>query len=151
MGPVDHRRKGNRKVTLPIRLAIVILLALVATFAGIADADATLGPDYHMLRPNAIEVSEFIKQHYPQVPEIGGWRDDPFPDHPSGQAVDIMVLDPVLGDRIVDDLHANALSLGLRYTIWKQRLRRVDGSGHLMKDRGDPRQNHFDHIHVMTN
>lgn len=142
---------------LPVRLTIVLTLALTALLGNVIKAGATIGPDYSHLRPHAIEASEYIKQVYPQIPEIGGWRPiDPFPDHPSGKAIDVMIPNAqspegiALGNQIVEDLHARAVEFGLQYTIWRQYLQYGNGSGHQMSDRGSPTQNHFDHVHVMT-
>lgn len=57
---------------------------------------------------------------------IGGWRkSDPFPDHPSGLALDLMVNNMpnsmTLGDQIAQYLIDNAKRLNLKYLIWNGR------------------------------
>lgn len=134
---------------LMIRLQLVVTLAmLVLLLEGIASANATIGPDESKLRPNAVRVAEYVKATYPEVPEIGGWRADSLPDHPTGHAIDIMVFSDVdLGNRILDDLMHHP-EFGIRYMIWRQHLHRLNGADQLMANRGSPTANHFDHVHV---
>ena len=70
--------------------------------------------------------------------------------HPSGLALDIMVLsDVALGDAIVAYHVANWDALGVEYLIYRQRmLSSPGGSWKPMEDRGSPTQNHMDHVHV---
>ncbi|MBF4194581.1 hypothetical protein [Mycolicibacterium phlei] len=111
----------------PIFRLVAIILTLFTLSA--APANATVGPDESKLRPNAIKVVNFVKERHPDVPIIGGWRQDPLPDHPSGRALDIMVTSREMGDRVLADLLAHAEELGIQYTLWQVR-------------------NHYDHIHV---
>lgn len=88
------------------------------------------------------------------VRDIGGYRPvDPFPDHPSGRALDIMTYsDRSRGDAIASWLMANHKAANLNYLIWKQRSwnpRR--GSWNLMPNRGSITANHFDHVHALFN
>src|SRR5690606_28024946 len=44
------------------------------------------------LQVDSIRVARAVAQRFPDVQTIGGWRaSDPYPDHPSGRAVDIMI------------------------------------------------------------
>ncbi|HIZ97557.1 MAG TPA: hypothetical protein H9805_03140 [Candidatus Janibacter merdipullorum] len=55
------------------------------------------------------------------------------------------------GDQIAAWLQQNASSLNIKYVIWKQRIWHPGGGWEPMEDRGDPTQNHFDHVHVSVN
>ena len=110
------------------------------------------------LKTNAKEVAHIIADRYPEIKTIGGWRpSDPFPDHPSGLALDIMIPDyntpegEKLGTEINDFLLDNADKLQTNYTIWRQRSYHLDGSSRGMSDRGGDTANHMDHVHVLFN
>lgn len=109
------------------------------------------------LQIDSIRVARAVAANFPQIDTIGGWRPvDDFPDHPSGRAVDIMIPDydtdtgKQLGDDILAYLYGNAEAFGIEYFIWRQEYIPADGPSNTMEDRGDPTQNHFDHIHVTT-
>jgi len=92
--------------------------------------------DYN-LQPNAARANDLIARRFPQIKDIGGWRaSDPFPDHPSGNALDIMIpgsgtaSGKALGDQINAWLIANKDAIGLVSTIWQQK-------------------DHYDHIHAL--
>ena len=120
---------------------------------GPVDPKAPPWPGESNLKPAAILARRNIHKYWPMVGEIGGYRpSDPYPDHPSGLALDIMVgnSNPV-GDEINEWLHRNMVPLALNYTIWKQFYKPAGGGGNLMGDRGDPTQNHMDHVHALFN
>ena len=116
------------------------------------------------LTPETLRLLAVIRQKFPEVKDIGGWRPGSAsgaPDHPNGQALDIMTYtDSALGDRIAKFLMDNAAELNVDYQILKQRIWNppggqnggsdAPGAWRLMKDRGDPTQNHMDHVHVTT-
>ncbi|MGW5456591.1 peptidoglycan DD-metalloendopeptidase family protein [Nocardia sp. NPDC003979] len=108
------------------------------------------------LQVDTIRLARTIVQQFPQVREIGGQREDPLPDHPSGRAIDIMIPDALsgqgkaLGDRIADFVITNAAALRVDYLIWRQTYRSATGESNLMEDRGSVTANHFDHVHVTT-
>lgn len=81
------------------------------------------------LTPNAAALAQYIRDTYPAVQSIGGVRQDPLPDHPSGRAIDIMVGDMNLGDTIHADIQSQASRFGIQYTLWRV-------------------ANHYDHIHI---
>lgn len=94
------------------------------------------------LQPNAAQLWDVIAAQFPEVREIGGVRNDPIPDHPSGRALDIMVgQNQELGDRINEYLRANATALGLDSTIWRDKW--ADFAGNTSTVGG-----HQDHIHA---
>lgn len=110
------------------------------------------------LKTNAKDVAHIIADRYPEIKTIGGWREsDPFPDHPSGLALDIMIPDyntpggKSLGTEINDFLLDNADKLQTNYTIWRQHSYHLDGSKKWMNDRGGDTANHMDHVHVLFN
>lgn len=102
------------------------------------------------LKPDALNLAKDVAEKFPEVDTIGGWRaKDPFPDHPSGRAIDVMV--PVgseLGDRVNEYIWQNAEKYHIEYTIWKQMYYPSADAPSMMEDRGSPTQNHFDHVHV---
>ncbi|RRQ26319.1 hypothetical protein DK926_18930 [Rhodococcus sp. Eu-32] len=103
------------------------------------------------LKPAAILARRNIHKYWPTIGTIGGYRaSDPYPDHPSGLALDVMTGDPI-GTQVNDWLHAQMNALGLNYTIWKQFYKPAGGVGNLMEDRGSVTQNHWDHIHALFN
>jgi hypothetical protein len=82
------------------------------------------------LTPNAWALADYIRNTYPAVQSIGGVRADPYPDHPSGRAIDIMVGgDTGLGNTIAADIRAQSGRFGVSYMLWQT-------------------ANHYDHIHV---
>ncbi|QXU53609.1 hypothetical protein [Rhodococcus sp. LW-XY12] len=103
------------------------------------------------LKPAAILARRNIHMYWPEITTIGGYRaQDPYPDHPSGLALDIMTGDPI-GTEVNNWLHEQREALALNYTIWKQWYKPAGGVGNLMEDRGSITQNHFDHIHALFN
>lgn len=86
--------------------------------------------------------------------DIYGWRPtDPYPDHPSGHALDLMVYnDKAKGDAIAAYLQTNADTFGVSYLIWYQQIwnagARADEGWRPMSDRGSATANHLDHVHV---
>ena len=70
-------------------------------------------------------------------------------DHPSGHALDFMVLsNRGLGDRIAGHLAANWGRLAVKYQIWLQRIASRPGDWRPMANRGSPTANHMDHVHA---
>ena len=85
------------------------------------------------LVPNAANLASYIRANYPGVQSIGGVRADPYPDHPSGRAIDIMVGgNTALGNAIHADILSQAGTFGVSYTLWQVAA-------------------HYDHIHVTVN
>jgi len=107
------------------------------------------------LQVDTIRVGRAVAEKFPAVQQIGGWRpSDPFPDHPDGRAIDVMIPNydtdagRKLGDEVKDYLYANRDAFHIEYMIWRQQYIPSKGEGNTMPDRGDPTQNHFDHVHV---
>ncbi|MFD4183916.1 peptidoglycan DD-metalloendopeptidase family protein, partial [Rhodococcus sp. NPDC058514] len=87
---------------------------------------------------------------------LGGWRADGggFADHPSGQAVDVMIPDynsgtgVTTGDEVLDYVMAYAEFFHVDYAIWRQTYYPVGGTPSQMDERGGDTANHFDHVHI---
>ena len=99
------------------------------------------------LGPNAQQVYSAVRTEFPDMTDIGGYRAGDSGDHGSGRAVDIMVSGS-RGDQVAAWLQENAGELNITYVIWEQRIWHPGGGWEPMEDRGDPTQNHFDHVHV---
>jgi hypothetical protein len=110
------------------------------------------------LRFDTIVIMRQIGLKWPAIDVIGGWRPyDPYPDHPSGRAVDIMMPnegygdDVRLGDEIARYFQENAAKYGVRYILWKQSSWST-GDGlddwSRMSNRGSRTANHRDHVHI---
>lgn len=92
----------------------------------------------------------YLQEKY-GIKEIGGYRaNDPFPDHPSRKALDLMTYkDTAKGDAIARELTRNFKQHRVKYIIWKQRIWHPGQGWRKMADRGSPTQNHMDHVHVL--
>lgn len=104
------------------------------------------------LQPGAVTLNRIISQLFPEVSSIGGYRaNDPYPDHPSGRALDIMVgNNSALGDAINAYLQQHAAELGIDYTLWQQQQWTPGKGPSSMEDRGGATANHRDHVHAMV-
>lgn len=111
------------------------------------------------MQPSAIKLARAICAVFgDRIDTIGGWRpSDPYPDHPSGLAIDIMVPDyftpegSQLGSDIAGWVMDHAKEYGANYLIHKQTYWQPDGYSYVMEDRGSDTQNHYDHVHVLVN
>ena len=100
------------------------------------------------LKPIAVLMRRIIFRLWKQIKDIGGYRQDAYPEHPSGRALDVMVPDMKTGDEVNAWTHANAKKFPIEHTLWKQRWRPQGNiNGTPMEDRGSPTQNHMDHVH----
>ena len=105
---------------------------------------------------DTIRLARAIAAKFPQIQTIGGWRADGggYNDHPSGRAVDVMIPNYTsaqgiaLGNAVNKYILDNKKHFKLEYTIWRQTYYPVVGKSNVMNDRGDPTQNHFDHVHA---
>ncbi|MFE0751497.1 transglycosylase family protein [Gordonia sp. NPDC058843] len=113
------------------------------------------GSEAH-IQVDTIRLARAIAAKFPQIQTIGGWRADGggFNDHPSGRAVDVMIPNYTsaqgiaLGNAVNKYILDNKKHFKLEYTIWRQTYYPVVGKSNVMDDRGDPTQNHFDHVHA---
>ena len=107
---------------------------------------------------DAVVIERYVHSKWPQIKDVGGWRpSDPFPDHPSGRAVDIMMpnagaaKDVPVGNEIAKYFQEHAAEYGIYYMIWRQRMWKASdpvGQWTGMSDRGSPTANHMDHVHI---
>lgn len=100
------------------------------------------------------QVAELIGTRF-GLKTIGGWRaSDPYPDHPGGYALDLMIDDmpggAALGQQIADFLVANWRELKVRYVIWNRRVWSVSriAEGWRPYTGTNP---HTDHVHLTVN
>jgi uncharacterized protein YgiM (DUF1202 family) len=109
------------------------------------------------LKPNAIKVHRAAMQAFPQITTYYGVRRDPYPDHPSGHALDLMMPGypsasaRALGFQVAAWAKAHARELGIKYVIWDQHIWNIqrDAEGwRYMADRGSPSANHKNHVHI---
>lgn len=97
-------------------------------------------------QPHVAQVSHMIQKMF-GLSDIGGAHGRYDGDHGAGLALDLMTANPAQGDAMAAFILANKARFGVTYVIWQQRYN--DGSGwSYMEDRGDPTQNHYDHVHV---
>lgn len=102
------------------------------------------------LGPNASRVYSAVRNQFPDMTNIGGYRAGDPGDHGAGRAVDIMVTGS-RGDQVAAWLQQNAGSLNIKYVIWEQRIWYPGSSWSYMEDRGSATANHYDHVHVSVN
>ncbi|BBY82098.1 hypothetical protein H7I53_14555 [Mycolicibacterium pulveris] len=91
------------------------------------------------LQVNTLTTARAIAATFPQIREIGGYRQDPLKWHPNGLAIDVMIPNwdtpqgKALGDQIYSFVmgHADTLGIDRSATLWQ------------VKD-------HFNHLHIAT-
>ncbi|MBE5500469.1 phage tail protein [Mycobacteroides abscessus] len=102
------------------------------------------------LVPGSEQLRRIIVEKF-GVTNILGRRQDPYPEHPSGRAMDVMVgSDKAKGDAVKDFAVDNASAIDLKWAIWQQKLWYPGGRSEKMGDRGSPTQNHMDHVHIFS-
>ncbi len=122
--------------------------------------NAKLHPD--TLRMGQYAMAKFGSMFY----GIGGWRADGgvSPDHPNGEALDMMVKDwksatgKANGDAVAWFFQKYHREFGIYYIIWRQRIWNASfekpgshpSTWRMMSDRGNPTDNHMDHVHIST-
>ncbi len=91
-------------------------------------------------------IANFIGNKF-GLKTIYGWRaSDPFPDHPSGHALDFMISSKEQGDQIAQELIGQANTMGLKYLIWnRQTWNPQRGTWERYTSTGNP---HTDHVHA---
>jgi len=107
------------------------------------------------LQPQTADLQEQIAKAFPAIKDIGGFRaNDPYPDHPSGKALDVMIPPEMVGttqgNLLGTAIAKYALQNGAQYVMWQQKRFNADGSSSGMENRGSPTQNHMDHVHILT-
>lgn len=100
----------------------------------------------------AVKVHRAVCNNFPEISTYLGY--DAHGEHSSGKAIDIMLSDQGLGDRVAEFLKAHAAELDLYDVIYRQRIWtpvRASEGWRSMPDRGSATANHFDHVHVSVN
>lgn len=129
----------------------------------LADALSQLPPARNSegsLQPMTVKLLRLIETIYPYYGAdgvIGGYRQDALQDHPSGQALDIMMRgdahaeqDVIDGHQIAAFLMINARELGVKYMVWRQQIWYPGRDWRKMNNRGNWTDNHMNHVHVLV-
>lgn len=119
------------------------------------------------MQPVSIRAGRCIAALWPQVQSIGGWRpSDPYPDHPSGHALDVMMpagcdanpKNVAIGNQIATFLMQNADKFDVKYMMWQHRIWTASGNKpvpltkwRMVGERGGCTANHMDHVHITLN
>ncbi|MDV7193332.1 hypothetical protein [Mycolicibacterium fortuitum] len=109
------------------------------------------------LQKDTILAARAVSAAFPEIKDIGGYRQDSRHWHPDGQAIDVMIPNPTsaegkaLGNQVLAFTLRHASQFDINHVIWQQRMYYKDGTSEAMGDRGDPTQNHMDHVHIATN
>lgn len=109
-----------------------------------------LGP----VKPHVKAAADAIAAQF-GIKTMYGWRPaDPFPDHPSGLAVDFMINDlpngKAVGDALANYVIQNATALNVKYLIWYRRS--WNATRKTWEPYNQPGQPpHTDHVHVTWN
>jgi hypothetical protein len=109
------------------------------------------------LQVDTIRVARAISVLFPQITEIGGWRQDALKWHPNGLAIDVMIPDHEspegieLGNQIAGLALANAKRWNIDDVIWRHAIYLGPKSGQYMSEMGSETANHYDHVHIATN
>lgn len=115
------------------------------------DYVAQLGRVTPRTRALALEVLAAAARAGHVLGQVWGYNPASKPEHSSGRAIDFMC-GRAAGDWIADYLWTHRHRLGLKWMIWRQRIRSTTPgkatSWQPMADRGNTTQNHMDHVHA---
>jgi uncharacterized protein YgiM (DUF1202 family) len=109
------------------------------------------------LTAKTIKVHREIRNRFPAIKVVYGWRSASSGEHPLGRALDIMIPNyssasgRALGTDVADWARANGRRLDINYVIWRQRIWNIqrDREGwRFMADRGNDSANHINHVHI---
>lgn len=110
--------------------------------------------NYHLgpVKPWVADAANYAGRLF-KVKTIYGWRaSDPFPDHPSGLALDFMITSKAQGQNIADFFQKNAGAFNVKYIIWNKQVWEANGKPvagwHAYTSTSNP---HTDHVHVTFN
>ena len=121
--------------------------------AGTSDQPCPDGSEIESaIQPAAVKVYRSVCAAFPELTTYGG--QDGHGEHVNGQAIDFMVPNSDVGQRLADYLYANHAQFDLFDIIWSQTIWTIERSGEgfrSMEDRGSPTANHMDHVHIMVN
>jgi hypothetical protein len=108
------------------------------------------------LQVQTIRLKRAISARFPEIRDIGGWRQDPMKWHPNGLAIDVIIqhwqtpAGRALGDRIARFTLDNAKRFNVEHVIWQQTYYPNSGRSKFMDDLGNPDANHYTHVHIAT-
>lgn len=109
------------------------------------------------LQVKTIWAARAISVLFPEIRNIGGFRQDPLRWHPSGLAIDVIIPNHhspegiELGNQIAGYALANARRWGVLHVIWRQGFYPGIGAPSWTADYGSDSANHYDHVHIATN
>ncbi len=109
------------------------------------------------LQVKTIWAARAISVMFPEINNIGGFRQDPLRWHPNGLAIDVMIPNHgsdkgiELGNQIAGLALANAKRWGVIHVIWRQGFYPGIGAPSWTADYGNETANHYDHVHIATN
>ncbi len=108
------------------------------------------------VRPQTAVVANTLGRMF-DITTVGGYRGgdtDPY-GHTAGLALDFMTDDipagKATGDALAAYAKAHHAELGVQYIVWRQHIwniARDDEGWRAMPDRGNPTDNHMDHVHL---
>ncbi len=120
---------------------------------GLSDAPCPDGSGIESaIQPAAVKVYRAACAAFPELTTYGG--QDGHGEHVNGEAIDFMVPDSSVGQRLADFLYAHHAQLDLFDIIWSQHIWTIQRAGEgfrSMPDRGSPTANHYDHVHIKIN
>jgi hypothetical protein len=108
------------------------------------------------LQVKTIWAARAISVMFPEIKNIGGFRQDPLRWHPNGLAIDVMIPNHgsdegiELGNQIAGLALANAKRWGVIHVIWRQGFYPGIGAPSWTADYGNETANHYDHVHIAT-
>jgi hypothetical protein len=121
--------------------------------AGLSDQPCPDGSEIESaIQPTAVKVYRSVCAAFPELTTYGG--QDGHGEHVNGQAIDFMVPNSDVGQRVADYVYAHHAEFDLFDIIWSQTIWTIERSGEgfrSMEDRGSPTANHMDHVHIMVN
>jgi TP901 family phage tail tape measure protein len=94
----------------------------------------------YKLQPGLAAMNDVIGQYFPEITDIGGYREDALPYHPGGRALDIMI--PGQGG-LNTPTTPEGLQLGNRIWAWMQETGVFDMDHSLWQ-----KKDHYNHIHA---
>jgi hypothetical protein len=104
------------------------------------------------LQPASIRTYRAVCAAFPELTTYGG--QDGHGEHVNGQAIDFMVPNSDVGQKVADYVYAHRVEFDLFDIIWSQHIWTTERSSEgfrPMEDRGSPTANHMDHVHIMVN
>jgi hypothetical protein len=108
------------------------------------------------LQVKTIWAARAISVMFPEITNIGGFRQDAFKWHPNGLAIDVIIPNYdtdegiELGNQIAGYALANAKRWGVVHVIWRQGYYPGIGAPSWTADYGSETANHYDHVHIAT-